>query len=304
MTAPLTAEPLELGSFRLGEGPFWDDDAGRLSWVDIAQGELWVASPGADGRPSGAALAFGHPVAAALGVAVPGADGGWTCGADGAVLVLDDAGSVLDRLELEPVTVRMNDGACDPAGRFWVGSKAHDNTAGAGSLFRADLDGTVTRVVRGLTISNGLGWSPDGTTMYVTDSAVGAIDAYDYDVGTGALGDCRPLVRLQSEQGAPDGLTVDADGYLWVAVWGGGAVHRYAPDGSLQSVLPLGTSHVTSCAFVGPALADLVVTTAQDELTPAQLAAEPDAGRIHLVTAAGRGMTSPRSAVPPTLRTA
>lgn len=303
MTEPLTAEPLELGRFQLGEGPFWDHAAARLSWVDIARGELWVANLGTDGRPTGAAAAFGRPVAGTLGVAVPGAAGGWTCGAEGAVLLLDDAGAVLDRLELEPGTVRMNDGACDPAGRFWVGSKAHDNTPGAGSLFRVDLDGTATRVVRGLTIANGLGWSPDGTTMYVTDSAQGAIDAYDYDLETGALGRRRPVVRLPSEGGAPDGLAVDADGHLWVAVWGGRAVHRYAPDGTLRSMVRLGTSHVTSCAFLGPGLTDLVVTTAQDELTPEQLAVEPDAGRVHLVTAAGRGMSSVRSAVPPTLRT-
>lgn len=305
MTAQVPrARPCELGRFDLGEGPFWDGAAQRLSWVDIGRGELWWAGLGPHGAPQHPTRAFGGPVAATLGVAVPGTSGGWTCGADGAVLLLDDEGAVLDRLELEPPTARMNDGACDPAGRFWVGSKAHDNAAGAGSLFRVDLDGTVTRVLRGLTIANGLGWSTDGTQMYVTDSAAGAVDAYDYDVDTGDLGSSRPLLRLPAGVGAPDGLTVDADGYLWVAVWGGREVRRYAPDGGLQSVVRLATSHVTSCAFVGPALTDLVVTTARDELSAAQLEAEPDAGRLHLLTSAGRGTAAVRSAVPPTLRTA
>lgn len=305
MTAQVpVARPCGVGRFDLGEGPFWDATAARLSWVDISRGELWWADLGPDGAPRHPTRAFGGPVATTLGVAVPGTGGGWTCGADGAVLLLDDEGSVLDRLGLEPETVRMNDGACDPAGRFWVGSKAHDNASGAGSLFRVDLDGTVTRVLRGLTIANGLGWSPDGTTMYVTDSAAGAVDAYAYDVDTGELGPSRPLLRLPAAEGAPDGLTVDADGYLWVAVWGGGAVRRYAPDGNLQSGLRVAASHVTSCTFVGSSLTDLVVTTARDELTAEQLAREPDAGRLHLLVSAGRGTAAVRSAVPPTLRTA
>ncbi|MGC4109753.1 MAG: SMP-30/gluconolactonase/LRE family protein [Nocardioides sp.] len=187
-------------------------------------------------------------------------------------------------------------------GRFWVGSKAHDNTSGAGSLFRVDLDGTVTRVRTGLTIANGLGWGPDGTTMYVTDSGAGTIDAHDYDVESGRLGPPRAFLRLPAEEGSPDGLTVDADGCLWVAVWGGSEVRCYAPDATLVTRVQVGASHVTSCAFVGAGLENLAITTAQDELTAEQLEREPDAGKLHLAGSAGRGTASHSSAVRPGLR--
>jgi len=278
--ATWTAVPVGDERHRLGEGPHWDAEQGRLSWVDIAAGALWVQQDGTT-----RSWALGEP----LGVAVPHADGGWVCGLGRGIAVVDDSGTVLRRVELEPAEVRMNDGKCDPRGRFFVGSKAHDNSPGAGSLWRLALDGSVTRALDGLTISNGLGWSPDGTTMYVTDSLPGRVDAYAYDLQTGELGDRRPFLALAPGDGSPDGLAVAAAGDVWVAVWGGGEVRRFAPTGEQTGVVRVGSSLVTSCAFTGADLTTLTVTTAWDELTDEQRAQEPDAGRRYVAEVGVRG---------------
>ncbi|HUR52132.1 MAG TPA: SMP-30/gluconolactonase/LRE family protein [Mycobacteriales bacterium] len=264
------AEPAGSVTARLGEGPHWDARRGLLSWVDIPAGRLWVEQ--------GASVQH-LDLGAALGVAVPHEQGGWVCGLGRGVALVDDAGSLLEHVQLEPAGVRMNDGKCDARGRFFVGSKADDNTTGAGSLWRLDLDGSVHRVLSGLTIANGLGWSPDGSTMYVTDSAAARITAHAYDEESGELGPARPFVELPGDVGAPDGLAVDAEGFVWTAVWGGHQVRRHAPSGELVGVVRVPASHVTSCAFSGPDLTTLAVTTAWDELPDEQRAQEPLAGR-------------------------
>jgi sugar lactone lactonase YvrE len=175
----------------------------------------------------------------------------------------------------------MNDGACDPQGRFWAGSMALDETPGAGSLYRLDPDGDVTVVQRGLTIANGLGWSPDGTTMYHADSGAGTVTAYDFDGARGEIE--RPRVAVRPEHGAPDGLTVDEEGMLWVALFGGSAVVRYDPEGRELARVPLPVSQATSCAFVGTRL---FITTAARDVA----GAEPDAGRVF---AADAGVSGP-----------
>ena len=270
MTLPhWVAVPVDGEPHRLGEGPHWDAQRGRLSWVDIPAGALWV-DDGLEKRR----LVLGDE----LGVAVPHADGGWVCGLGPGLALLSEDGAVLQRVDVEPVGVRMNDGKCDRAGRFFVGSKAHDNTAGAGNLWRLDLDGSIARVLDGLTISNGLGWSPDDSTMYVTDSAAGLIQAYEYDAAAGELGSSRLFLRAAPGDGVPDGLAVDAEGYLWVAYWDAGQVRRYAPSGQPAGVVTVDASLTTSCAFSGPTLSTLSITTAWDELDEEQRAAQPLAG--------------------------
>ncbi len=286
-TPPARRAVARTGStYQLAEGPHWDPRRGRLSWVDIATGSLWEVDGDDPAVEPRLVLRGSEP----LGVAVPHEDGGWLLGRGRGVVLVDDDGVTLEELELEAEGVRMNDGKVDPAGRFWVGSKAHDNAPGRGRLFRLDLDGSAHQVLEGLTITNGLGWSPDGATMYVTDSGAGTIDAYDLDAATGELHGGRSFVALEADLGAPDGLTVDAEGHVWVAVWGGGRVRRYAPDGSLVAEVAVAASHTSSCAFAGRDLATLVITTAWDELEPAQRADEPDAGRVFVLADAGRGL--------------
>jgi sugar lactone lactonase YvrE len=172
--------------------------------------------------------------------------------------------------------LRMNEGACDPDGRFYCGSMAWDKATGRGSLYRLDRDRKVTEVMSGVTISNGMDWSPDGRVAYYVDSATQQIDVFDYDRNLGLL-NRRALVRIPETAGAPDGLTVDAEGFVWVALWGGSAIHRYEPDGTLDRVVRVPVSQVTALTFGGANLDDLFITTSREGLVNS---AEPSAGAL------------------------
>jgi sugar lactone lactonase YvrE len=167
----------------------------------------------------------------------------------------------------------MNDAACDLQGRFWAGSMAYDQRAGGGRLLRCDPDGAVRVMLPTATIANGLGWSPDGRTLYHADSGAGIVTAYDPETMTG-----RVLIR--PERGAADGIAVDDEGAIWAAMNGAGEVRRYAPDGSTLSVLPLPASQPTSVAIGGASGQRLFVTTSYENMTREQRAEEPEAGRI------------------------
>ena len=167
-------------------------------------------------------------------------------------------------------------------GRVWAGTVAGDRRAGAGTLYRLDPSGEIVVVLDGVTESNGLGWSPDGGTFYYIDSAEPRprIRSFPCDLAAGTLGTPSDLVQPTPAQGIPDGLVVDADGCLWVAFWGGSAVRRYAPDGSLLAELEVPVSQPSCPAFGGPDLGELFVTTAWENMTQAQRAAEPLAGHV------------------------
>jgi sugar lactone lactonase YvrE len=168
---------------------------------------------------------------------------------------------------------------------------AYDETPGAGTLFRLELDGSCTTVLAELTISNGIGWSPDGTTMYLNDSGTGRVEAFRFDGASGAISHRRVLVEIEEQGVAPDGLTVDEDGGIWVALWGGGRVNRYAPDGSPLASLHVPVERPTSCAFGGPDRATLFVTTARAGLDERAIARQPDAGRVFSISGLGvRGL--------------
>ena len=181
----------------------------------------------------------------------------------------------------------MNDGACDPQGRFWAGTMAHDESSGAGVLYRLELDGSCTTVLAGLTISNGIGWSPDGSVMYLSDSGTSRIDRFDFDAATGQIRGRRTIVEIAEPDVAPDGLTVDEHGDIWVALWGGAAVRCYSPVGSLLATVPLPVDRPTSCAFGGPDRTTLFITTARHGLDEAALARQPDAGHVFRIDGLG-----------------
>lgn len=260
----------------LGEGPVWDGAAGRLYWVDIPRCAIHRLDPasGVDDcvtvdRPIGAVA-----LRTAAGLVLAWEDGfavtdGW--GEEPRVVVPIDHG---------PVPCRFNDGKCDPVGRFWAGSLAHDERPGAGALYRLDPDGTVERVVEPVSISNGLAWSADGGTMYYIDTPTGGVDAFDYDVETGAIKARRRVIDVPKGAGWPDGLTIDTDGCLWVALWGGSAVHRYTPDGRLDRVVAVPVKRVTSCTFGGPGLDRLYITSAQRNAIEPVPAPEKYAGAV------------------------
>lgn len=247
----------------LGEGPVWDAERGRLVWVDVLAGIVRVA----EATDDGIRVEREYQTPMHVGAAVPVADDdGWLLAAALGFAYLDARGQVRLIAEPErdnPIAVRMNDGSCDPVGRFWAGSMGYGEEPGVGSLYRLDLDGSVHRMLGGLTVSNGLGWSPDGTTMYVTDSGPATITRYSFDVGSGTIDAPRPFLRADPERdGTPDGLAVDAEGCVWVAFWGGAALRRYSPEGGLVQTVPVPVSHPTSCCFGGPALDILFITSA------------------------------------------
>lgn len=256
---PLTLSPVTLAVpvSELGEGPCWDDATGSLYWVDIPA--CRVHRLDRDGGTAG--WDAGLPV----GAIAPRAGGGLVLAAEDGFHALDTATGGLTRLaEIDHGRpgIRMNDGACDRVGRFFAGSMASDESPGAGALYRLDPDHSITRIITGVGISNGIGWSPDDTLMYYVDSLTYQLDVFDYDPATGAIAGRRKFVSLGRGEVMPDGLTVDADGGVWVALWGGGVVRCYSPAGQLTRVAELPAANVTSCAFGGPDLATLYITTA------------------------------------------
>lgn len=249
---------------RLGEGPYYDDRAERVYWVDILGARvLWRGHHDDVGE-----FDAGDHVGAAVGcdsgrmlLCLPA--GPVLRAPDGTVETLgtyaeaDAAASAGP----PPKPVRSNDAKPDPAGRLWLGTMTYDESPGAAALYRLDPDQRVpVRVRGGVGISNGLGWSPDGSTMYYVDSLTKRIDAYSYDVSSGVASERRTFVEVTG--GFPDGLSVDAEGGVWVAVWGTGEVRRYLPGGRLDRTVTVPTAQVSSCAFAGPALDQLIITTA------------------------------------------
>lgn len=275
----------------LAEGPVWDASIGRLRWVDIMAGDDFVGELLADG--SIVVERVDHSEAT-VGAVVPGPDGAvvLACGGDIVVRAADGGTTVLARV-LPPggdgalPRRRLNDGACDPAGRLLVGSLRMDGPSRGEVLVRVEDDGAVTVIDDDLTLSNGLAWSLDGTRLYSVDTLARRIHVRDYDAGGGATGERSTFVEL--DDGFPDGICVDAEDHVWVAVFGGGRVHRYAPDGGLEAVLELPAPQPTSVAFAGPDLGTLVVTTATENMDDAALAAHPLSGRFFTVEPGVRG---------------
>jgi sugar lactone lactonase YvrE len=258
----------------VGESPTWDVTRKALIWVDIYRGLVHVFDPA-----SGVNQATN--VGQCVGAAAPTEDGHVMLALEGGFAVLHPDTGELRRLaeihESMPDAL-MNDGKCDPQGRFLAGSTTRRETPHAGTLYRIDADRSVEVVLREVTLSNGLDWSPDGRAMYYIDSALQRIDVFLY--GEGELSSRRTFVEIPKAAGMPDGLTVDADGYVWVALWGGSALRRYSPEGVLERELRLPVSQVTSCAFGGSDWGDLFITTASWDLDASQRQSEPHAGAI------------------------
>ena len=238
---------------KLAEGPRWDAAARRLLWVDIEGRKLHVLEGGED-----RAIAL----EAMVGAATPTSSGAVLVAlADRLALVdlADESVRTLVRLPHGP-GLRSNDGACDAAGRFWIGTMALDETPGAGALYR--YDGRLERVLDAVTLSNGIGWTRDDTRMYYIDSPVQRVDLFDFELASGRVDDRRPFVSIDESDGIPDGLTVDDEGGVWVALYGGSCVHRYDESGRLDAVLEVPAENVTSCCFGGDDGRSLFVTTA------------------------------------------
>ena len=285
----------------LGECPRWDDSTQRLTWVDIDGGTLHEAMPGAGGW-----VTVQHDVAASLAGAVlleargtPDAEDGengengeageageeerWLVAVGGSLAEWAVPGGLGPRRVVEAESaacpVRLNEVVTDPCGRLWIGSMAYDWTEGAGSFYRVDLDGSVHRVLEDITISNGIGWSPDTETMYTTDTAAGRITAWAFDSDAGAVSRPRSFVDAGPDEGRPDGLAVDMDGNVWSAFAGGFHVSCFDPSGREIERVRIPAPNPTSCCFAGPGRDRLIVTTGRKRLPPDVLVSYPDSGR-------------------------
>ncbi|MBG6237341.1 sugar lactone lactonase YvrE [Mycetocola sp. CAN_C7] len=260
------------------EGPVWSPGWGGLRWVDMLAGDiLSLTESGTINRRHVGAIAAavrpreggGAVIAVERGLAIEGADGTVTA---------------LDEIWADP-GIRMNEGGCDPDGRFYAGSMAYDQRPGAASVYRLDSDLSVRPVLDGATVSNGIDWSPDGSLAYYNDTATHSIQLFDYDAAGGLTGR-RHFVTMADDDN-PDGLTVDAEGGVWVAMNGSGEVRRYRDDGRLDEVIEVGARQVTACTLGGAALDELFITTSRENLNPGD---DPLAGSLFHVKVGVTGM--------------
>jgi sugar lactone lactonase YvrE len=268
----------------LGEGALWDWRHDRLVSVDILAGRVLISDP-ADGTTR--SIEVGQPVSAAL---LRGDDELLLAVRDGFATLALETGKFepLVAVEADNQANRMNDAAVDARGRCFAGTMAFDCTPGEGTLYRLDQDLSVHPLASNLTISNGIGWSPGGGLMYHVDTGPGVIDVHDYDEDTGAISNRRRLVDTQPGWGDPDGLTMDAEGGIWVAFWDGGAVRRFGADGEVTETIELPATNVTKPAFGGPDLDQLYVTTAG--LEEHQTADADQGGAIFVLEPGVRGV--------------
>jgi sugar lactone lactonase YvrE len=272
----IEVEVMVEGGDEVGEGPVWLGSEQLLVWVDITRNLVHRLDPATNRKES-------IDVGQAVGAVAPRAAGGYVAAVqEGFGLIDETTGSleIIAEVESDNPDNRMNDGKCDSAGRFWAGTMAYDLTPGAGALYRLNTDRGVVEVLEEVTLSNGLGWSPDDTSMYYIDSDTNGVDVFDYEPDSAELHNRRRLINVPQELGMPDGMTVDSEGFLWVALWGGSSVRRYAPDGTLDLVIEIPASQVTSCAFGGKDLSELFITSATHEIPEHEISRQPSAGAL------------------------
>ncbi len=274
----------------LGEGALWDVADQALYWVDI-KGRLvhrYDPATGEDRR---------WPVPADVGSLAIRQAGGFVLALRSGFHFFDPATGVATPVaEPEPDRLenRFNDGKTDRQGRFWAGSMHDPETSPTGALYRLDADGSCRRLIDGIVCSNALCWSPDSRTMYHADTCARTVWAWDFDAERGDIANRRRFVEVPADEGAPDGATVDAEGFVWLAHWNGWRVTRYAPDGCVDRVVPLPVQRPTCPAFGGPSLDVLYVTSASIGLSPSERAAQPWAGGLLALEPGVRGLPEAR----------
>ena len=267
----------------LGEGPAWDAKTKTLYWVDILEKRVHYHHEDEDGFIQ---------LDEMPGCLVPTKDGSLLVAARASILNLQPATGkqIVLASVTEPANNRFNDGKCDPAGRFLAGTMSMDEKTPSGVLYTFDGQ-TVMRLLDGVRISNGLAWSPDYKTFYYIDTPTRKVKAFDYDLSTGQIANPRVAIRVPKRYGWPDGMTSDAEGYLWIAMWGGAQVTRWNPqNGKLLEQIPLPAKNVTSCVFGGDELNELYITSARTGLDHADLAVYKYSGSLMRVKTGVRGI--------------
>lgn len=282
----IKAEPIVKTDAMLGEGPTWHQVHQMLYWVDIEKKILHAFEPETSHRRE-------WPVPKRLGTVSPASNGKLILGLQGQIAFFDVASGEIESLvAVEPDVQgnRCNDGKCDPIGRFWVGTMQLQCEPAAGSLYCLDTNLQLHKVLSGLTIANGMEWSPDGSYMYFIDSATYCVKRYRCDCEDVSLAEGEIILRFEADGGMPDGMCADSEGMLWIAFWGGGRVGRYNPvTGHHLADVVVPAPHVTSCCFGGRDLTTLYITTARDGLDQKQLAQYPLSGSLFACNADARG---------------
>jgi sugar lactone lactonase YvrE len=262
------------------EGPLWDARRRSLLWIDQYRGLVREARL-VDGRLQQATTT---DVGGAVGAVVPRAAGGWIVAAGTSIQILNEDGTrhpIVDDISPDDgVRRRWNDGKVDPLGRFWIGTMAYDRSPGAGSLYLLD-HGRITTALDGVTISNGLAWNRAGDVLWYIDTPTGQVARFL--VHGDVIERENQIVTINPAHGNPDGMTIDAEGCLWVALWGGSAVQRYSPDGELLERIEVAARQVSSCCFGGDDLGTLFITTSAEDYGPADRINDPHAGKIFAV---------------------
>jgi sugar lactone lactonase YvrE len=273
-------------NFLLGEGPLWNARDQSIWWVDILGPAIHRLTPA-----SGARQTWTMPASIGSFVFRPGGD--LVVGLRNGFQLFDPktgAFTLIAAPESDKPKNRPNDGKCDRDGRYWCGTMMDGGAEPSGALYCIDRDRSCRKVLEGIRVPNSIAYAPDGRTMYFADTREGAIRAYDYNRTAGTLGAMRVLAAAGHAPGGPDGSTVDADGCLWSARYGGGMVVRIAPDGRIDRAIRLPVTQVTAAAFGGPGLDTLYITTAAQRLPPEELAHQPLAGALFAVNAGVKGL--------------
>jgi sugar lactone lactonase YvrE len=272
------------GSGQLLESPVWDNTNNTISWVDIISGTIFKYNPGL-----GITNAF--QVGQQIGAIAIKRSGGY-------IAALQNGFAEID-VEMHAVTMiadpeagilgnRFNDGKCDPAGRFWAGTMSSSGEKSRGSLYVLNGDFSIETKIHDVSCSNGMAWSKDSSTFFYIDSPTQQVAAYNYDIVSGTISSKRIVIEIPVEDGMPDGMTIDSEGMLWIALWGGAKVQRWNPGtGKLVSAISLPCSNITSCSFGGPTLGDLYITSARTGLFEEQLKAQPLAGSLFVLKNCG-----------------
>ena len=267
----------------LGEGSLWHPTEKKLYWINIEKGELHIYDPATKKDQH-------FNLGARVGTVVPVKSGGALVALQTGIHFIDTKTGKLTLLNNPlPDNIRFNDGKCDPAGRFWVGSMGLNFKKGAASLYRFDTDKSIHTMVKDVTCSNGIVWSSDKKTMYYTDTPTGNVDAFDYDETTGNISNRRTVVKVP--EGYPDGMTIDSEDKLWVALYGGYGVAKFDPlTGKLLSKVNVPAPNVTSCAFGCDDLKTLYITTATENMKKEDLEKYPQAGGVFSIPVGVKGV--------------
>jgi len=271
-------------SCQLGESPLWDAINGRILWVDILKGDVHQYVPGSEiYKIYSSNLMIGAIALCRSGLLIAATQNGFAL----IDLKKENLVEIVDP-EKHLKNNRFNDGKCDPAGRFWAGTMSVFDTPEAGSLYTLEPDFSVSAKIRRVGCSNGISWSPDGNLMYYIDTLTRQVVSFDFDIISGGISNKRVIIEIPKTDGYPDGMTIDSDGMLWIALWGGYRIARYDPlSGEMIHNFRLPVSQISSCTFGGENLQDLYITTAKTGLQPHEIRKQPLAGRLFVIKNSG-----------------